>query len=892
MSKQPWRVGSASRILVVLSTLGMAAACAGVKLLKLCLALLPLFAWVLASSCSTGVSVRPAGSGGAATDTPTTSGSSVTGVGAGTSTGGTGGINPTGTGGAGAGLPDGGVVTDPPPPDCNTNADCPDGGVGWVCTINKKCGKIKGPCTLQSDCQADTYCCGAKPPCRADMVDMGVCVPANVPPGAPCKGALKAGIFSPALQCEWPAMSLGANDYPQHVQVLGAPVVANLPHPTMNGSGAIVFVAGNQVPGEVLGNDPNFFGVIRILRGRDCALIETIADKAAYPLRQSAGPALGDLDGDGKIDIAARLNTGGVVAFRWDGAKYARMWPANAGAAAGGDVSAFQVWDGPSIHDLDNDGKPEVLVRGAVYNGQTGALLDPGAMIGGPRIPFNGLIPVVGDLNRDGKVELVGISSTSEVTYFNWMGGRWVDNLMTFRAPGSSHFAFADFGTPGATPAQFNFKALDGIAEIVSVDDNGGMVAVYSLNSQMPVFSVGTGDRGGAPVIGDMDNDGFPEIGVAGKTQFWVLDPDCQGAGVAGCKSPGVRWSQPSQDASSAQTGASIFDFDGDKQAEVIYADECFLRVYDGKTGEVKYSSYRKSITYYENPVIADVNNDDGTKIVVNSNDIGGVVCPTGTSPPKPFIDPLDRGIRCEADADCPMGTTCGMGYCRCTATCGNDPGLACAAPPAGTAGTGNTCRAVNPNSGMQHGIRVLKDRLNRWASSRPMWNQHAYSITNINDDGTIPSTAMWRQNFDPINVPLLNNYRQNRQGASGFEDLPDITGRFADTQACVFGGPSGFIVQASVCNRGLRAVPIAVPATFYEGDPAAGKKLCTVFTNGPVPTGGGCKLIGCPIMGDIAGKQITIVVNDDGNGNRGTVECRYDNNRDQTMVKACEPPK
>ena len=128
-------------------------------------------------------------------------------------------------------MPDGGVVTDPPPPDCNTNADCPDGGVGWVCTINKKCGKIKGPCTLQSDCQADTYCCGANPPCRADMVDMGVCVPANVPPGAPCKGALKAGIFSPALQCEWPAMSLGANDYPKLLEnssAVGTPIAWKL----------------------------------------------------------------------------------------------------------------------------------------------------------------------------------------------------------------------------------------------------------------------------------------------------------------------------------------------------------------------------------------------------------------------------------------------------------------------------------------------------------------------------------------------------------------------------------------------------------------------------------------------------------------------------------------
>src|SRR5262249_40945416 len=163
----------------------------------------------------------------------------------------------------------------------------------------------------------------------------------------------------------------------------------------------------------------------------DCSLIETIGDQQNYPLRQSAGPALGDLDGDGKIDIVARLNTGGVVAFRWDGAKYVKYW--TGADTTGGGGAGRPVWDGPSIHDLDNDGKPEVLVRGAVYNGQTGAVLDPGTLIGTVSSPFNGLIPVVGDLNRDGKVELVGPTASHESTFFNWTGGKWVDNLMTFR---------------------------------------------------------------------------------------------------------------------------------------------------------------------------------------------------------------------------------------------------------------------------------------------------------------------------------------------------------------------------------------------------------------------------------------------------------------------------
>jgi hypothetical protein len=439
---------------------------------------------------------------------------------------------------------------------------------------------------------------------------------------------------------------------------------------------------------------------------------------------------------------------------------------------------------------------------------------------------------------------------------------------------------------------------VNGRVAIYSIDDMGNWHSVMDVVTQwdpavpVPPMAIKV-EGGGPPTIGDFDGDGFPELAVAGGTRFRVFDFDCAGGG-AGCEGPYIKWSKPSQDISSKQTGGSAFDFDGDGKIEVVYADECFLRVYDGTTGEVKYSAYRSSNTWYEGPVIADVNNDQTTKILVNSAE-SSLLCSANTPKGTPFIDPIHRGVLCFTPDDCPSpGMTCDAGYCRCT---GNDqcrdPGLVCVAPPAGTPGAGNTCRAQHPNGSMnnganpiQHGIRVLNDRLNRWSSSRPMWNQHAYTVTNINDNGSIPKTSDWlaKQNFK---VRGLNNFRQNVQGTTGFDDLPDITGRL-DMGTCQFNG-SKITLTVNICNRGKRAVPASVPVTFYDGT----NILCTGLTDGPVPTGTGCKPVKCTFdaNADLIGKTITIKANDDGKGQRGTVECNYDNNGDSLKITACPPP-
>ncbi len=812
----------------------------------------------------------------------------------------TGGSFTLNTGGSGGGLAfsDGGLtgMGGSPFKACAQPGDCQ---VSELC-VDGTCRPTTGACTTDKDCLGDARCCGAG--CRTDGKTDGVCVPNDGVDKTCKKDSVGLGVFAPSLQCKWSGPVAG-DPYPDHSRVMATPLVADLP----NDSGAaaeIVIVTSDEGEGAAFGDtiydpridlktagylnprngQPATGGVIRILNGQTCVQEEVIP---AY-VRGPAAPAIADLDGDGKVEIVTRTqhwenstdNGTKLVAFTWDSAakKFKQYWQADAGLPG---VDSNAGWDGVSIHDLDNDGKPEVIARyGSVFNGQTGHQLAP------PNKSLAVLAdPILGDVDADGEVELVANK------IFKWTGSGWADD---HPGPNSAaeFYAFADFGTPGASPADFNFKHKDGQAEIVTA--GGGQVAIYTLaGQQIMKVDLPTNERGGPPTIGDFDHDGFPEVASAGATAFRVFDPDCK-AGGAGCLGPYIRWAQPSKDQSSARTGSVIFDFEGDGQSEAVYADECFLRVYKGDTGEVEFSAFRSSCTWLENPVVADPDRDTRTEIVVNSNLNCNVDCPE--------VDPIDKGVRCDKNDDC-VSKQCGNGFCRCKADvdCGNqfmaDPahpsvkseGLGCRAPLDGSGG--NVCRALHPLSESAdqkmswNALYVYRDVLDRWADSRPLWNQHAYSITNIDDDGKIPATKDWKQNFLD---PKLNNYRANRQGDKSANLLPDITGALTQGDVCQLNGDK-VVLTGKVCNRGLRVVGANMPATFYKGPPADGRVLCVSYTTGPVQLGNACLPVSCELAAeDVVGSVVYMLVNDDGQGHATTEECNVNNNTDKVTVADC----
>ena len=56
---------------------------------------------------------------------------------------------------------------------------------------------------------------------------------------------------------------------------------------------------------------------------------------------------------------------------------------------------------------------------------------------------------------------------------------------------------------------------------------------------------------------------------------------------------------------------------------------------------------------------------------------------------------------------------------------------------------------------------QVFRDVEDRWIQARRIWNQHAYHVTNVREDGTIPQV-------EPRSWELLNTFRTNAQIEGG----------------------------------------------------------------------------------------------------------------------------
>ncbi|MEM7604167.1 MAG: CARDB domain-containing protein [Myxococcota bacterium] len=491
--------------------------------------------------------------------------------------------------------------------------------------LGDSCVDLGENCDFTEDCEVDEICLPSEGRCaNRDSVD--VCE--FRPPDAP---------LEPRLGCRW---APAADDpFPLSDAVEMTPSVANLTDD--NGDGVtntldtpdIVFATHQRREG---GTCCRADAVIRIVSG-DCQPDGTMRTIATLPaVDGDLGPDI--YDGSNSVlvanlhpdsmpseqapELVTSRRARELIAWRRtadDGSTWEVMWRANV-------LDNTRVSSGmqPGAADFNGDGQPEVYVGNVVLNGLTGEVIWDGDLTVGTgsgvgNNAFLGPVSTAADLDLDGTVELIAGN-----TVYNGIDGSLV---WQFELPGDL-FSICQGGTGcDGYDAIGNFDD-DDEAEVVIIVRGEAFILEHdgTLKHRIRVPWEDCADdmsrprnESGPPTIADFDGDGRAEIGTAGADFYTVLDLDCLGdARPAECESDGILWSVANQDCSSRATGSSVFDFEGDGAAEVVYADETNFRVLDGRTGAILLDDdTHSSNTRMEMPIVVDVDNDGRSEIVV-----------------------------------------------------------------------------------------------------------------------------------------------------------------------------------------------------------------------------------------------------------------------------------
>lgn len=512
-----------------------------------------------------------------------------------------------------------------------------------LCVGGSLCGTPASCCPAGNECVADQClpACSSGVHCGADLLtccDAGqVCLEAQcVSPGATCADPYdcEAGNFcEPTLeQCLPQPDPLTCRILPTFTdltvveewtsaanEIISIPVIANL-----DGVGAPEVVVNlTQMDGAGFPG-----GRIQILDGATgTQLLAPVANNppTSYGSHGRSTIALGDVSGDGLPDIiyAARSGSGGsggrslIIAMDRNGAV---LWKSH--ALGGADYGIKVENGGATLANFDGDPQAEVVFGGTLIDHDGTVVWDQGGGGNGGYVGTNGTyqggIAVVADLDADGKPEIITGKTAWKVAWNTAMP------VMTVVTP------YWTSAGPDGYPAIADMDS-NGTPEVILVASG----SVYLLNGQTganlaPAIAIPGGasnNIGGPPTVADFDGDGRPEIGVAGGYSYSVYDWNRPGEDISGITpAPAagaqfVRWSQATKDLSSNATGSSVFDFQGDGSAEVVYQDECNVRVYSGTDGRVQLTIPNTTGTIHEYPLVVDIDGDGNSEIVVVAND-------------------------------------------------------------------------------------------------------------------------------------------------------------------------------------------------------------------------------------------------------------------------------
>jgi hypothetical protein len=471
-------------------------------------------------------------------------------------------------------------------------------------------------------------------------------------------------------------------------------------------------------------------------------------------------PAVVDLDGDGLPEVVfpSTSSTGGG---------YVEVGVLRALHGTDGS-EVFTVTDtnyqvsttsSVAVGDIDGDGRPEIIACDS-----TGSRLIAFEHNGAFKWRSPNLeavywgAPAIADLDQDGVPEII-------------IGRQVLNNNGTIRWTGT-----------GGRGSQSSIGPLSLVAD-VDLDGAPDVVAgntVYRANGTILYQNTSLPD--GYNAVGNFDNDPNPEIVLVQGGRVWLLEHDLT-----------VKWGPVSIPGGGNGGPPTVADYDGDGLPEIGVAGASRYVVLD-TNGTLKWAAVTQDqSSNVTGSSVFDFNGDGKAEVVYRDELYLRVY--DGTNGTVLFQTPMSSCTWYEyvlvADVD-------GDGRAEIVAVANNNCGY-----------------------GSQRGVYVFKDQNDDWVATRKIWNQYTYHITNVNQDGTIPSVELnnWQQ-------AGLNNYRLNTFAPyePQPQSLPDLAPsylRFSQSSC-----PASVGLTARVGNGGSLFTPAGVNISFYDGDPSSGGVL------------------------------------------------------------------
>ena len=548
-------------------------------------------------------------------------------------------------------------------------------------------------------------------------------------------------------------------------------------------------------------------------------------------------PSVGHFTDDNGDGVIGSGDIPDIAAIFWDGGDYCRgSWGTHVLRLLSGDgttehwsvegIPGEPEWDlgwpGSAIGDVDGDGLPEVVVAS---NPKHASLpLYPEEAIRVAVFNHDGSLAWVSEPRTDGNILGCGRGTCVE-TNVPTLADINQDGVVEIML-GTTIYDGRD-GTPWEMPEDWEDTLIPIVVDL-DLDGQHEVITRAGIHEQDLTPRCTVGWAGVHLAAADMDGIGKGVVVLTGGGHITIFDDQC-------------RLQEHTYIGDGGKGGpATVADYDGDGQPEIGVASSQYYFVYDSDLSE----TWRMPVQDY-------TSNQTGSSVYDFDGDGYAEVVYAGERSLWVYSG-IDGTVRLQD----PSQSSCT--YIEYPMVVDVD-------------GDGQVEIVVVDGNG----IRVVGDRDNGWVPGREVWNQHAFSIFNVNDDLAVPT-------YNQPNWPEYNSYRSSDQRLNNGDGANLVDAVPVQVDVCEIECDQGTVqVTLRAANQGLADAPDGVAWSLYAVDEAGERTLLealsaeTVLRSGYTTEGLTFRLD----LADLPTGTLVVVADDDGTG-AGTIdECDETNN-------------